>query len=84
MTSRKLPTPIPVLVSTAISPLGVPVLPDAGATLTFKFAVAPCVMVKGVGVIESVVVLPLEPAAVVAQVFTRLVALTVPRPVARS
>ena len=81
--SKKLPAPKPVLVSSATSPLGVPVPLGAGATVTFKFAVAPCVIVSGVGVIESVVTLPLDPVAP-PHALTRLAALTVPRPVARS
>jgi hypothetical protein len=41
-------------------------------------------MVRGVGVIESVVTLPFEPAAEVVQAVTRFAALTDPRPTAKS
>jgi hypothetical protein len=81
---RKLPTPNPVLVISATSPVGVG--PPAGteATVTLRFAVAPCVIVRGDGVIPSVVALPLEPVTAVAQALTRFDAFTVPKPVARS
>jgi hypothetical protein len=81
---RKLPTPNPVLVMSATSPVGVP--PPAGdeATVMLRLALAPCVMVKGLGVAERVVALPLDPVTAVAQALTRFDAFTVPRPVARS
>ena len=84
LANKKLPTSKPVLVCSATSPMGVPVPLGAGATVMLRLAVAPCVIVSGDGVIESVVTLPFEPAAAVVHAFTRFAALTLPRPVARS